>query len=206
MKSIRKILAIAIIAIVVVACKNEKQPEVVTVGTEVSEKAELDPNATYAKAEFTIKGMTCEMGCAKTIEKKLANMEGVKSATVDFGKEIAMVEFDEAKVNTANLAETVTKTADTYSVEDMKTVDAFAAQKECKPDCQKACCADKKEKKEECAPDCKKECCKDKAEKKECAPDCKKECCAEKAKTEKPKKKACKDDCKKDCCKKEGKA
>ena len=188
MKSIKKILAMAVLAIVVVACKKEKQPEVVTVGTEVSEKAELNPNATYAKAEFTIKGMTCEMGCAKTIEKKLANMEGVKSATVDFGKELAMVEFDEAKVNTANLAETVTKTANTYSVEDMKTVDAFAAQKECKPDCKKACCSDKKEKK------------------KECAPDCKKECCEEKAKTEKPKKKACKDDCKKDCCKKEGKA
>ncbi|MBT8259942.1 MAG: heavy-metal-associated domain-containing protein [Flavobacteriaceae bacterium] len=187
MKSLQKILTIAILALVIVACKNEKQPKVINVETEVSKKAELDPNATYAKAEFTIKGMTCEMGCAKTIEKKLAKMDGVKSATVDFGKELAMVEFDEAKVNTENLVETVTKTGDTYSVEDMKTVDTFAAQKECKPDCKKACCADKKEKKE-------------------CAPDCKKECCSEKAKTEKPKKKACKDDCKKDCCKKEGKA
>ena len=42
--------------------------------------------------------MTCEMGCAKTIQKKLAGMEGVKSATVDFKNEMAMVEYDVAKV------------------------------------------------------------------------------------------------------------
>ena len=90
MKTLRNILAVAILGLAVVACKNEKQPEVKTVETEVTvEKAELDPNATYAKAEFTIKGMTCEIGCAKTIEKKLAKMEGVKSAKVDFKQRIS---------------------------------------------------------------------------------------------------------------------
>ena len=34
--------------------------------------------------------MTCAMGCAKTIEKKMAKMDGVKMAKVDFEKELAM--------------------------------------------------------------------------------------------------------------------
>ena len=53
-----------------------------------SDAKKLDPNATYAKAEFGIEGMTCAMGCAKTIEKKMAKMDGVKSAKVDFEKEM----------------------------------------------------------------------------------------------------------------------
>lgn len=169
MKTLRKIFAVAVLGLVVVACKNEKQPEVKTVETEVAvEKVELDPNATYAKAEFTIKGMTCEIGCAKTIEKKLAKMEGVKSAKVDFSKELAMVEYDEAKVTPDNLTETVTKTAETYSVESMKTVEAFSAKKACEPGCKKECCSGKEEVKAEkpmkmgCAADCKMDCCADK--------------------------------------------
>jgi len=47
--------------------------------------------------------MTCEMGCAKTIEKKMAKMEGVKTAKVDFDTRLAMVEYDEAKVSPKSL-------------------------------------------------------------------------------------------------------
>jgi len=88
--------------------------------------AQLDPNATYAKAEFSIDGMTCAMGCAKTIEKKIAKMEGVKSAKVDYDRRLAMVEYDEAKVNTNALEATVTKVGEVYKVNDMKTVEEFS--------------------------------------------------------------------------------
>lgn len=163
MKNLKNILAIAIITMATFSCKNETQPEVKTVDTEVEVAiAELDPNATYAKAEFKIEGMTCAMGCAKTIEKKMAKMEGVKSATVDFGRELAMVEYDEAKVTPASLEGTVTSVADTYKVKDMKTVDAFstAEKKACAADCKKDCCKNKTEtKKMACAKDCKKACC-----------------------------------------------
>ena len=129
------------------------------------------PNATYAKAEFTIEGMTCAMGCAKSIEKKMAKMEGVKSAIVDFDTRLAMVEYDEAKVNETSLEEIVKKAGDMYSVSDMKTVDAFSDKKACDKDCEKACCKDKKadasndaaNKKMACKEDCKMACCADKA-------------------------------------------
>lgn len=183
MKTLKNILAVAILALAIVACKNETQPEVKTVQTETKAKKEvkkLDPNATYAKAEFNIKGMTCEIGCAKTIEKKLAKMEGVKSAKVDFGKELAMVEYDDAKVTTQDLEETVTKAADIYKVENMNTVEAFSNKKECAPKCSEDCT---KENCDKCAAkkaECKKKCDAKKAEGKSCGDDCTKACCAEK--------------------------
>ena len=153
MKTLKNILGIAIIALVVFACKNENQPEVRTVDTEVEtnkDVVELDPNATYAKAEFTIEGMTCEMGCAKTIEKKMAKMEGVKSAKVDFSKKLAMVEYDEAKVTHASLEETVSKVGKMYEVKDMKTVDSFEGKtkKDCSKPCKKTCTDKDKSEKE----------------------------------------------------------
>ena len=126
MKALKKIVALAVLTLVIVACKNEATPEVKTVDMNATNtKTELDPNATYAKAEFKIQGMTCEMGCAKTIEKKIANMDGVKYAKVDFEAELAMVEYDEAKVTPDLLEETVLNVSDIYTVQDIKTVDYF---------------------------------------------------------------------------------
>ncbi len=170
MKTFKNIIVVFLLAVSFIACKNETAPEVVTIESEVSDDTalasmELDPNATYAKAEFTIEGMTCAMGCAKTIEKKMAKLDGVKSAKVDFDTRIAMVEYDEAKVTPTTLEEAVKKAGEVYSVTDMKSVDSFETEKKaCDKDCKKACCADKTE-----------------AEKTACAKDCKMACCAEKA-------------------------
>ena len=164
MKTIKSLLTIALVVAFAFSCKNEAKPEIKTIETASESITKLDPNATYAKAEFTIDGMTCEIGCAKTIEKKMSKMEGVKSAKVDFDRKLAMVEYNEAKVTPNLLEKTVTKVADIYKVRDMKTVDAFSAKKECAANCTKACCANKTE-----------------AEKKACAADCKKACCIEKA-------------------------
>ena len=157
MKTLKNILVIFVMLAFVTACKNEAKPELKTVDTETTEVKELDPNATYAKAEFTVEGMTCAMGCAATIEKKIAKMEGVKMAKVDFEKEIAMVEYDVEKVNPDMLVETVKKTGEAYSVKDMKNVEEFGADQKpaddkettkaktgketaCKADCKMACC------------------------------------------------------------------
>lgn len=154
----KNILSLLLVATLTFSCKNEVKPEVKTV--KVNSVKELDPNATYAKAEFTIDGMTCAIGCAATIEKKIAKMEGVKSSVVDFDRRLAMVEYDEAKVTPSLLTETVTKIADVYKVSDMKTVEAFSSKEACKADCDKACCANKTEaEKIACAADCKKACC-----------------------------------------------
>ena len=162
MKTFKHILLIMFVAIVAVNCKNETKPEVKTVDVATETGKTLNPNATYAKAEFTIEGMTCAMGCAKTIETKIAKMDGVKSATVDFDKKLAMVEYDEAMVTPALLVQTVTKVSDTYKVINMKA--GSNAKASCDKDCTKPCCKDKTE-----------------AEKAACTKDGKKACCTEKA-------------------------
>ena len=130
MKIIKNILNLALILAIITSCKNEAKPEVKSVEVETETVKELDPNATYAKAEFTIDGMTCAVGCAAQIQKKIAKMDGVKSAKVDFDKKLAMVEYNEAKVTPTLLTETVAKVSDTYKVSDMKTVDDFSNKKE----------------------------------------------------------------------------
>lgn len=126
MKTIKALFTITLVIAFAFSCKNEAKPEIKTIETASESSTKLDPNATYAKAEFTIDGMTCEIGCAKTIEKKMSKMEGVKSAKVDFDRKLAMVEYNEAKVTPNLLEETVTKVADIYKVSDMKAVDAFS--------------------------------------------------------------------------------
>jgi Cu+-exporting ATPase len=154
MKNFKLTLVILLICVAVWSCKNETEPEIKIIKTSESLiKTKIDNDKILAKAEFNIKGMTCAIGCAKTIEKKLAKMDGVKSAKVDFEKKLAQVEYDESIINTVSLENTVTKASDSYSVNDMKTVDFFsnetvkngnALKKEsCKKGCEKDCCADK---------------------------------------------------------------
>ena len=132
MKKIKTLILFCALAMFSISCKNEVQPEIKTVEMEPANSSsvhQLDPNATYAKAEFGIEGMTCAMGCAKTIEKKIAKMDGVKSAVVDFDTRLAMVEYDVAKVTPTALEEAVGQAGDAYTVRDMKTVDDFPKHK-----------------------------------------------------------------------------
>lgn len=128
MNTIKNLFSLVVVMLLIVACKNETELEVKTVEVNVTSKSvspTIDENATFAKVEFGVEGMTCAMGCAKTIEKKIAKMDGVKSAKVDFEKRLAMVEYDEAKVSPESLEETVVSVAKVYKVKDMKKVEAF---------------------------------------------------------------------------------
>lgn len=121
--SLKNILISMFLLTALASCKNEGKAEIKTINihSETSRQA-LDPNATYSKAEFSIKGMTCEMGCARTIEKKLSKMNGMKSATVDFKNESAIIEYDTAKITTSSIKEAVSSVSAIYSVEAMQTI------------------------------------------------------------------------------------
>jgi len=170
MKTLKNILALVMVMVLIVSCKNETNPEIKTVEADMAVKTEkvLNLDANFVKSEFTIDGMTCEIGCAKLIEKNINKMDGVKSAKVDFNKKLAMVEYDDAMVDHNSLEETVTKSADIYKVSEMKTVKEFSAKKDkdCDENCSMACCKDKTEvEKKECAENCTKACCTDKKDK-----------------------------------------
>lgn len=122
--------------------------------------------ASAETVSLNISGMTCELGCAKTIESKLAKKEGVLDAKVVFKDSIATIKFDGNKTNTPDLIAFVDCIAD-YT---------YKAKKVCAKACAKNCC--KTSEKKACSGDCKKDCCMAKLdEKKACAEGCKKDCC-----------------------------
>jgi Cu+-exporting ATPase len=131
MKNLKLILTAVVIFSMAINCKNSSKVEVKTVengSTKIIETSEViagnfEDIENYAAAEFTIKGMTCAMGCAKTIEKKLAKTDGILSAKVDFENELASVEFDADKIDKDALNKIVTGVSDTYYVHDMKISD-----------------------------------------------------------------------------------
>ena len=125
---IKKLLLTVVVLVFSLACKNNAAPEIKTIETDSADLAtyKVDPNVIYTKAEFSIDGMTCEIGCAKSIEKKMAKLDGVKFAKVDFEKKLAMVEYDQAKVSPKTLEETVAKVGVVYKVKGMKTVEEFS--------------------------------------------------------------------------------
>ena len=119
----KSFLAIAVTSILFLNCKKNEteKAKVVTASASVTKK-----NVVAVKPEtatFTIEGMTCAVGCAKTIQEKLAAMDGVQKATVDFDKKTATVEFDATKLTPAKLLEAVETTGDgkTYKVSNMKS-------------------------------------------------------------------------------------
>ncbi|HKX85736.1 MAG TPA: heavy metal-associated domain-containing protein [Flavobacterium sp.] len=120
MKNIKlSILTLVIAGLTVVSCKKE------TSEANSAETTKTESSKAVAKAETTtmnIEGMTCAMGCAKTIENKLTGLEGVQKATVDFEKKTATIEYDAALQTPEKLAETVEAVADgkTYKVSNVK--------------------------------------------------------------------------------------
>ncbi|GEP49701.1 hypothetical protein FNO01nite_03730 [Flavobacterium noncentrifugens] len=65
--------------------------------------------------------MSCAIGCAKTIEKELSEMDGVQKASVDFDSKKAVIDFDATKQTPENFVKVVEATADgkTYKVSDV---------------------------------------------------------------------------------------
>lgn len=121
----KSLLILALSGMLFVSCKNEPK------ATESGEPTETTKDTTTTKAtaenlqtaSFQIDGMSCAVGCAKTIEKKLASLDGVQDAKVDFEKKTATVAYDSAKQTPETLVETVEAVAGgtTYKVSNVKS-------------------------------------------------------------------------------------
>ncbi len=123
MKKLKVFSLIILSAIALTSCKKEteKTAEINTTETAALE-TKSDAPAKVETASFTIDGMTCEIGCAKTIESKLSDLEGVEDAKVNFEEKKATVIFDANKQSAESLKATVEGVAggDTYTVSDIQ--------------------------------------------------------------------------------------
>jgi Cu+-exporting ATPase len=74
--------------------------------------------AVYETYEMDIEGMTCEIGCARTIESKLSKMKGVSYSKVDFESKKGVFTIDTNIVNEQKVREKIAGIAggDLYSV------------------------------------------------------------------------------------------
>lgn len=97
---IRHLLGLIIaLSLVVTSCKKESPN---------AAKDEVKKELTVAKMEtvsLNISGMTCEIGCAKTIQSKLSKKEGVASAKVVFTDSLATIQYDANKTSSEDLIE-----------------------------------------------------------------------------------------------------
>lgn len=123
MKIINYIVTLAITLPMLTGCKDTAAKPAVGNSETNATKKEIAAPLKPETASFKIDGMTCAIGCAGTIQKKLSEMNGVQKATVDFDKKEATVEFDAAVLTPENLTKAVETTGDgeTYKVSGMKT-------------------------------------------------------------------------------------
>ena len=167
-----------ILILLVVSCTS-KNPEKKTVSNS-DEAAVTMSDKNLSNISFQVEGMTCEVGCAARIEKKVAAMEGVATSKVDFEAKTAYVSFDPTTTSFDNVKTTIESLGDDYKVGEATDMPAFSSDyhgKKCDPACEKACCA--KDKK--CDKSCEKACCKKEGkDKMACEATCEKPCCAKK--------------------------
>ena len=121
---IKSLSTLLLAGLLFIGCK-EKSTEAVSDSATETEAPKVKKEIAAANlqtASFSIKGMTCAIGCAKTIQEELNGLDGVQTATVDFEKELATVSFDKTVLTPEKLTKVVEATADgkSYKVSNMK--------------------------------------------------------------------------------------
>lgn len=121
MKILNKISFLLLVGFLALGCKKENNSEVTEIEPTKTENV-IPANAKLETASLSIEGMTCEVGCAKTIESKLSSTPGVKEAKVDFEEKLATITFDVNQQNVASLTKTIEGVAggDIYKVTESK--------------------------------------------------------------------------------------
>lgn len=109
MKTIKHLL-IAIFVITFFACKESND-----------DKAMTDLPEEMVTTTFNIEGMHCEVGCAAKAQKKLAKLEGVTDAKIDFENKLATITYNKNEKTPEDLVETVMKLSKDYVVSNITT-------------------------------------------------------------------------------------
>jgi len=68
-----------------------------------------------AHSVFTIKGMSCQMGCANKIQNALSKKEGVQMVNVDFQTETMTIDYDSTQLDQVKIAKLVSEVDKSYS-------------------------------------------------------------------------------------------
>lgn len=121
MKVLIKIFSIAFLILFFASCDtkvktkemSEEKPETIVVAENLKQ------------IKVDIKGMTCEIGCARLIQSKLYKADGITFAKVSFEDSSGIVSFDEKRINEDEIKTIIERTAggDIYTVASIHAVD-----------------------------------------------------------------------------------
>lgn len=110
-------LSLILSTLLIWSCSNEpKKLKIKDIKSGVLQMAEIQT------VSFAVSGMTCEIGCAKTIQSKLSKKEGVTDVRVVFSDSIATVSFDSSKTSTTDISSFIGGIAggDAYTASELK--------------------------------------------------------------------------------------
>jgi copper chaperone CopZ len=121
----KSIFTIMLSGLLFTACKEKNKETISTSSTETNAPKEKKKIAVanIQKASFKIEGMTCAIGCAKTIQEELNGIDGVEMAKVDFEKKSATITYDKSILTPEIITKVVQATGDgkSYKVSNMKS-------------------------------------------------------------------------------------
>ncbi|MBJ34240.1 MAG: hypothetical protein CMC89_05895 [Flavobacteriaceae bacterium] len=124
---IKSILYISFLLII--SC-DSKTPEKIKV-SHISAQSQMTgtklimSDKNLSKISFQVDGMTCKLGCAARIEKKVSALQGIITSTVDFEAKTAYVSFDPATTSFDNIKITIESLGDDYKVGAATIIPAF---------------------------------------------------------------------------------
>jgi len=121
-KIINKLLYLLVLNLFFLSCGNDK-PQI----KEENPKSEKLLVENIKNIEVEIKGMTCEIGCARLIQSKLYKADGIKFAKVSFADSSGIITYDANRISQIEIKNVIQKVAggDLYRVSEMSEVDNF---------------------------------------------------------------------------------
>jgi len=120
-------LSLILISVIFASCEKSKDQN-----SEPLEKQSEIADADVKTVQLEIKGMTCEIGCAKLIQSKLYKTDGVTFAEVHFADSSGVVTYDANRLSEKDLVQAVEKAGggDLYTVSSIVAVATETATEE----------------------------------------------------------------------------
>ncbi len=116
-----KFISLVIIILFFASCDSKKSEEQGQVETTEQKLVAEDLH----QVKVDIKGMTCEIGCARLIQSKLYKADGVSFAKVSFEDSSGVVSFDQNRISQDEIKQIIERTAggEIYSVASIEEIE-----------------------------------------------------------------------------------
>lgn len=124
MNILKHISLFLLLSLSLFSCKEEKSTEK-TNAADVNAVTELQKPQDLKKVAIAIQGMTCEIGCAKTIESKLSKTFGITDSKVLFEQNIGEFVYDANQISDTEIAQKIASigNGEMYTTSEVKQIE-----------------------------------------------------------------------------------